>query len=887
MSLAAGQRLGPYEIVSPLGAGGMGEVYRARDTRLGRDVAVKVLPRELAADPERRLRLEREAQAISALSHPHVCALFDVGSADLPGGPVEFLVMELLEGETLARRLERGPLPLPQALTLGGQIAEALGAAHRRGIVHRDLKPGNVMLTRSGAKLLDFGLARLGESGAAALEAASALTDALPLTREGTVVGTWPYLAPEQLSGRPADARSDVFALGAVLYEMITGRRAFPGATMAEVSAAILKESPPDPREQVPGLPGALVSVVRQCLAKDPSARWQNADDVALALRFVGETASSTASPGARRRPGLWPALTAAFAVVAALAVAGLWLRPGAPAAEPLRFVVPPPPGALLPRPNVTPVIAAAPDGRRVAFVANSGGVLSLWLWSAEDGEARRLEGTDGATGPFFSPDGREIAFFAADELRRIPVAGGPATRIAGAPSGNAGTWGTDGTILFTRWFGPESGLWSVPATGGDPRQRVPAPKLADLRAFPSFLPDGQHYLFLKGGFGGPAGERRACVASIDGGEPDCFAACDSQAVYAGTGHVLCVSRGTLVARPFDAARLQAGGEAFAVARGVRWFGPPGMAGFAVSTDGRLLVDEPEPSPSRLAWLDRGGREIGRLGEAQRYSSIELTRDGRRVGLEIWSRETGGRDLWSLDVSSGVSTRLTFERVDANSVVWSPDGTRFAYGRPNEGPPDVTVRSLDASSRPEVLLRVPGVQFPRHWSPDGRLIAYEDYMSSRRDQRQVWLLSLDGEHRRFRETPANLYDPRFSPDSRRLAYVSDESGRPEVYVAPVDGNGPVIRLSRAGGLRPRWRGDGREVLYFQPDGMMVSVDPRAEAAPPVVLFHLDGVNSSDFDYDVTADGQRFLVRFAPQPEGSAGLRLSLRWAPPAGGQAPD
>ena len=475
MSLAAGQRLGPYEILAPLGAGGMGEVYRARDTRLGREVAVKVLPRELAADPERRLRLEREAQAISALSHPHVCALFDVGSADLPGGPVEFLVMELLEGETLARRLERGPLPLPQALTLGGQIAEALGAAHRRGIVHRDLKPGNVMLTRSGAKLLDFGLARLGESGAAALDLASALTDAHPLTREGTVVGTWPYLAPEQLSGRPADARSDVFALGAVLYEMITGRRAFPGATMAEVSAAILKEDPPDPREDVPGLPGALVSVVRQCLAKDPSTRWQNADDVALALRLVGEAASPAGSPAGRRRPGLWPALTAAFAVVAALAVAGLLRRPSAPAAEPLRFVVPPPPGALLPRPNDEPAdrggARRAPRGLR----RQRGGVLSLWLWSAEDGEARRLEGTEGATSPFFSPDGREIAFFAVGRAATDPARPAvPRRALPALPRGTRARGVPTGRSSSRAGSGPRRALERARGRG-EPR-RVPAP---------------------------------------------------------------------------------------------------------------------------------------------------------------------------------------------------------------------------------------------------------------------------------------------------------------------------------------------------------------------------------------------------------------------------
>jgi Tol biopolymer transport system component len=544
---------------------------------------------------------------------------------------------------------------------------------------------------------------------------------------------------------------------------------------------------------------------------------------------------------------------------------------------EPLRFVVPPPTGFLLPRSTMGLPIAVAPDGRRVAFLAGAGGVPSVWLWSAEDGETRRLEGTEGAMSPFFSPDGREIAFFAADELRRIGVAGGLATRIARTPSGNCGTWGGEGTILFTRWLGPEAGLYSVLAGGGEPRRLVPAPRLADLRSYPSLLPDGRHYLFTNGAMGGRVGDRRACVASIGGGEPDCVATCDSQATYSGTGHIVCVRRGTLVAQPFDARTLRTTGEAIALAPDVRWFGPPGTASFAVTANGRLLVYEPAPPASRLAWLDRSGREVGRLGEAARYGEIELTRDGRRLAVEMWSQETGSRDLWSLDVASGVPTRLTFDPVEAASPAWSPDAGRVAFARVAGAPPDVAVRTLDGG-RVDTILEVPGVQDPRHWSPDGRLIAYEDYLTSRRDSRQVWLLSLDGRHRRFHEIPANVYNPRFSPDSRTLAFVSEESGAPEVYVARVDGTGLVRRLSRTGGLLPRWRADGGELFFFQPDGMMVSVDPRAEGVPPRLLFHVDGVVGFDFDYDISPDGQRFLVRLSPQPEGSVGLRLALHWA---------
>ena len=875
MPLTAGQRLGPYEIVAPLGAGGMGEVYRARDTRLARDVAIKVLPSELARDPQRRQRLEREAQAISALSHPHVCALFDVGRADLPAGPIDFLVMELVEGETLASRLERGPLALAQVVQLGAQIAEALGAAHARGIVHRDLKPGNVMLTRSGAKLLDFGLARAGDSAPLALSPSSGLTDVLPapLTQEGTVVGTWPYLSPEQLTGRPVDARSDIFALGAVLFEMLTARRAFPGATLAEVHAAILGEGVPDPRAHATALPGPLVAVVRKCLEKDPRGRWQSADDVALALRLVGDAPDAAAAPAGSRA---WKGLAAGLGLVAAAALAAVLLRRDDPGPGLLRFAVKPPPGALLPRSTMGLPIAVSPDGRRVAFVASTGGEqLGVWLWSAEEGESRRLEGSDGGVGAFFSPDGRDIAFFADDQLRRIPVAGGPTTLVTSAVAGHSGTWGKGGTILYTRWLGPEAGLWAVPAGGGEPRRLHAVASRADLRGFPSFLPDGEHYLYLQGGMGGEVGDRKVCVAAISGGDPDCFAACDSAPAYSGTGHVLCVRRGALVALPFDAEALRPAGEAVTAAPDVRWFGPPGSASFAVSADGRVLAHEPAPSASRLAWLDRNGRELDLVGEKARYGQLSLTRDGRLLVVEIWSQETGSRDLWTIDVVSNVSTRLTFESREANSPVWSPDGKRLAFGRVLGDPPDVAVRSLDGK-RVDTILEAPGVQLPMDWSSEG-LIAYEDYMVSRRDQRQLWLVSLDGQRRHFHEVPASVHSPRFSPDGRTLAFVSEESGRAEVYLAATDGSGAPRRLSRSGGLLPRFRADGRELFYFQLDGMLVSVDPAAPGATQRPLFRLDGVKGFDFDYEVSADGQRFLARLSPEPEGSLGLRLALDW----------
>jgi Tol biopolymer transport system component len=881
MSLTAGLRLGPYEIVGPLGAGGMGEVFTARDTRLDRLVAVKVLPRDLASDPDRRARFEREAKAISALSHPHVCALFDVGRAEGPDGEIEYLVMERLEGETLAARLARGPLPVAEVQVLGAQLAGALAAAHRRGIVHRDLKPGNVMLTRSGAKLLDFGLARHGEGSPATTAeqdvTATLATEAQPLTHVGTLVGTWPYLAPEQVQGRPADARSDIFALGCVLFEALAGRRAFAGATRAEITAATLGAEPPDLREAVPAVPAALAALVRQCLAKDPDARWQCADDVARGLRLVEEGGTRPGTgPRPSSPPSRWAIAVGVVGLAGAAAATGLLLVRRPQVVEPLRFAVPPPAGVLLPRPTMGVSFAASPDGRRIVFTAAADGSVSLWVWSAEDGQSRRLEDTVGGVSPFFSPDGREVAFFAGNDLKRAPVDGGPATTIGAAPLASAGTWGSSGIILLTRPVGADAGLYQVPARGGEVKPVVSAPSLREQRAFPRFLPDGRSYLFLSG-FGRPVADRRLCVASLDDVEHDCFTACHSQADYSASGHVLCVRAGTLVALPFDARTRKLTGEAVAVARDVRWFGPSGSASFAVSADGRALAWEPRPAASRLAWIDRAGRETAAIGEPGTFGLLQVSPDGRRIAADVWQPDGRGRDLWAFESASGVASRLTFSPIDAWAPAWAPDGKSLAYANAEEGPPDVTVLHLDGSGRQEVLLRAPGVQIPRHWSPDGRLILYEDASVGRRDQRQLWLLSLDGSTRRVTATPFSSYNGRFSPDGGSVAYVSEESGGPEVYVAPAEG-GPARRVSRAGGLLPRWRGDGSELFFLQPDGLMMAVPPADPDAVPRSLFHLEGVNAIDFDYDIARDGQRFLVRLTSEPEGAAGLRVALEWS---------
>jgi Tol biopolymer transport system component len=863
----------------------MGEVYLARDTRLGREVALKVLPRAVSADPGRRARFEREARAISALSHPHVCALFDVGRADDEGDELEYLVMERLEGETLAARLERGPLPVPEALALGRQLAGALAAAHRRGIVHRDLKPGNVMLTRSGAKLLDFGLARHGESEPASEDeqhsTASLATEQAPLTREGTLVGTWPYLSPEQLRGRPADARSDVFALGCVLFEALSGGRAFQGTARADILAAVLSADPPDLREAVPGTPAALAALVRQCLAKDPGDRWQCADDVARGLSLVEEGLGRTVAEPAKAA-SRWPLAVGVLGLAAAALAVGLLLTRRPPPPAPLRFPVPPPEGIILPRPTTGSMLAISPDGRRVVFAGAREGAPRLWVWSAEEGQSRMLDETTGAISPFFSPDGRDVAFFAGDELRRVPASGGPATVIARAPLATSGTWGPDGTILFTRFLEPDAGLYVVPAAGGEPRLLASAASPVEIRMFPRFLPDGRHYLFGRG-FGMPAAERQLCVASLDGGAADCFASCSSQGEYSTTGHVLCTRAGKLIALPFDARARRPTGEPAVVSPEVRWFGPTGAASFAVSADGSTLVHEPRPFPSRLVWLDRDGREVATIGEPRPFGFVQLAPDGRHAAVDVWQDETGGRDVWSVDTVSGVARRLTFAALDAWAPAWSPDGTRLAYASGDLGPPDIRVLRLAGNGGEQTLVRDPGVQFPRHFSPDGRLLLYEDYPGGRFDQRRLKLHG-EGPPRFAVSAPAGSYHGRFSPDGRQIAYVSEESGRPEVYLAALDGGRPPRRVSPKGGVLPRFRGDGRELFFFQPDGMLMAASLADEGAPPRSLFHIEGVTAFDFDFDVARDGERFLVRLAPEAEGSAGLRVAIGWSkllPPA------
>jgi Tol biopolymer transport system component len=514
-----------------------------------------------------------------------------------------------------------------------------------------------------------------------------------------------------------------------------------------------------------------------------------------------------------------------------------------------------------LTRPGLNPPLSVSPDGRKVAFAAGR----AIWVWSAETGRAERLGDTFGARAPFFSYDGREIGFFTTDELRRIPSSGGVATTIVNSPGGGAAVWGADGTILYQRWAG-EGGLWRVHAQGGEPQLLVPAGHEGELRRAPAWLPDGRHYLFITGHL--PVADRQMCVGSIDTKDTSCFGRGDSNVAYSPTGEVLFIRRGQLMALPFDATERRPTGEAVPVNVPVRWFGPTGMAAFAVSGDGRTLVYQPPSAPSRLVWVDRSTRALTPIGEAARFGNVLLSPDETKVATEIWNDQTEGRDLYLVDLASGIPTRITAEPIDAIAGSWSRDG-RLVFSRAAGSPPDLFVLPLDRPNDATLLLAKPGVQIARHWSADGRTIAFVDQSVGREERVQVRLVTADGQPRELGQLPNDSFDPRFSPDGRWLAYATFEGERPEIFVTPIDGSGAPRRLSRNGGVLPRWRGDGHELFFVQLDGMMVAVDPAETLPVPALLFRVEGAqpNFSDyrdserwFDYDVTADGQRFLIR---------------------------
>jgi len=864
VKLGPGINLGPYHIVAALGAGGMGEVFKATDTRLNRTVAIKVLHAGIADDVQLKQRFEREAQTVAALNHPHICVLYDIGQQD----GTDYIVMEHVDGETLADRVARGPLPLAQALRYGMEIADALDKAHRHGVVHRDLKPGNIMLTKSGAKLLDFGLAKpiASPSGAGSMHSALP-TAATGLTAEGSIIGTLQYMAPEQLEGREADARADIFAFGATFYEMLTGRRAFRGKTEASVIGAILKDSPEPIHNHVPLAPPYLDHVVQRCLAKDPDERWQSAGDIVGELRWIHQHLSDRPTPAAHSAAD-WS--TAGWVVAGLLLVVTVVLAMGyrrsgtTPAGQPplLRVSIVPPESMTFDAGD--PVIS--PDGRRIAVSASN----SLWVRSLDSSAAVKLAALDNtfSGARFWSADAKSIGFFTDGKLKTIDVAGGTPQAIADVATPRGGAWNRDGVILFAQGAQP---LFRVNASGGKP---VPATTLAPERheidqMWPDFLPDGRHFLYLSRT--ATAEDRAVYAGVLDSSATKLVVKATSRAIYAEPGYLLYLRQGVLVAQRFDTDKLEVRGDPIPIIEGVRYLDSIGYFQAFVSRNGILAYRSGgDTSKVQLTWFGRDGRKIGTIGEPASYANFSLSPDGTRIALDRTDPETIQRDIWVMDVARGSPTRLTFNPADETSPRWSADGRRLFFNSNRDVVPNCYRKAIDGSAEETPVRKSDRtMRACNDVSPDGRTLLFVSRDAA--TGYDLWSASLSGDDAPspFVRTPYNEGNAKFSPDGAWVAYASEESGKQEIYVRRFRGSDEKHRISTEGGWWPRWRHDGKELFYMAggPRVMTVTIEtaPRFSAGIPRPLFDVQdsfpaggGVGIVD-PFDVSPDGQRFLL----------------------------
>jgi eukaryotic-like serine/threonine-protein kinase len=881
MQITVGSRLGPYEIVALIGAGGMGEVYEARDTRLDRSVAIKVLPPAFADNAQLKQRFEREAKTISQLTHAHICTLYDVGNDQ----GVEYLVMELLDGESLADRIARGPLPMRDVLRYGGEIAEALDRAHRGGVVHRDLKPGNVMITKSGAKLLDFGLAKSGAidftSGSFAV-APDGATQQKALTQEGTILGTFQYMAPEQLEGSDADARTDIFAFGAVLYEMATGKRAFQGKNKTSLVAAIVSSEPPAISSIQPLAPPALEHVIKKCLAKERDDRWQSAHDIAEELKWIGEAGSqANASIQLRRTRRFRPGWFASFVLGMAATAAGVYaLRDRFTAQRPLSRLTMSIPGdgslALYGANN----IAISPSGKLVAFVAEHVGVSQIYLRNLGSLDAIPVPGTEVASSIFFSSDSQWIGFLSGTHLQKIAVDGGAPQAICDAAEVRGGSW-QGNTIVFAMGT---SGVWSVPAAGGKPRL-IASPKTSDGDDFfvsPELLPDGDTVLISAF-----RASRSALIAvSLRTGRRSVVAEDTFATRYLKNQSCLLFTRGSsLLAARFDAKKLQFLGPAVSVVDGILTIPPYERTLFAVSEDGTLVYAPGGVAQVKntMVWVDRAGHITPIPFPPQQYEEPRLSPDGNRIAMTI--RDATNADIWVGDLTRSTLTRLTFDPAEEETAEWSPDGRHIAFAATrSRSPRSIRWRLADGTGSEEQLLATHAESGHPHmsaFSPDGRLVAYTDFGPVFAGD--IWIASLaDHTARPFVATPFNERAPRFSPDAKYIAYTSNESGHDEVYVQSFPGPGGKWQISNEGGREAVWSPTGKEIFYRNGDKLMaadVSLGSSFSAGTPHVLFtgRFVPMRRGEPGYDVNRDGTRFLMVQREQSNGPQQLVVVQNW----------
>ncbi len=883
MSLQPGQKLGSYEIVSQAGAGGMGEVYQARDPRLDRTVAIKVLPEHTAGNADLQERMAREAKAISSLNHPNICILYDIGHDE----GRDYLVMEYLEGETLADRLLKGAIPINETLKTAIQIADALENAHRQGLVHRDLKPGNVMLCRDGAKLLDFGLAKLTiDEGKP--DSLSGLTLTTPLTMDGTLIGTMQYMSPEQLEGKEADARSDIFAFGALLYEMATGKRPFEGSSQASLIASVLKEEPAAVSVMQPMVPPMLDQAISQCLEKDPDNRWQTAGDLKRALMWVQNGGSQVGIPAPvvkrkkTRERVQWGLIAALFLVAAALG--GLFWKSTRVEVPVIRTAIPLPSHAVLA--NVAGgSMEISPDGSRVAFVARDsvGSELRIWVRPINAMTSLPLPGTEGAQFPFWSHDSRYLAYFANNKLMKVLATGGPTLTICGAQSGRGGTWNQDDLILFTPTY--EDVIHRVPAAGGEAvAVTVLDSTMGDYtHRWTHFLPNGRDFLFFARTQGDGGGEKDAiCVASLDKPGFQRIISSKSNPIYA-EGQVLFVRDGVLMAQPFDTGQLELTDDPVPVSEGVAYVRGWSHGVFSASNNGRLVFREGQVhSGSQLTIFDIEGEVLEVVGEQETQMSFSVSHDNTRVAVTILDQTTTNLDIWIRDLDRGIRNRLTFDSGLDLSPVWSPDDSLIAYTSKREENPGIYIKAANGAGKERLIWPAKHDIFVTDWSSDGRFIACT-WMTPQGPDIMIIPLDEDSEPFPFMQTiNFGEWGPAFSPDGRWLAFCSDESTEEEVYVAPFPGPGGKWQVSQDQGDRPNWAADGRTIFYLDNEDRISSAAVEVNGSALKIgriqtLFAVNGQRPGNV-FSLMDGGQRIMVNQAPTGGDDSMVVLVQNWS---------